>query len=102
MTKRMSPHEQEMQRLRDLLEIVESDIDRISHIEDDSNSEIYSQENTDTVEYDELDDSKNHDDSDDFNGKDGKMKREKIRQNVRVHSHNITPHPPGRGIQKCY
>lgn len=94
----MTPYELEMQRLRDFLEIVESDEDCISEIEDDTDCEIFSEHNTDTEEDDELDDSKNDDDdSDDFVGKDGKTmwKKKKFRQNVRVRSHNIMTHLPG-------
>ncbi|KFM74523.1 PiggyBac transposable element-derived protein 4, partial [Stegodyphus mimosarum] len=86
-----------MQRLRDLLETVESDEDCISEIESDTDIEIFSEHNTDTEEDDELDNTKDDDDSDDFVGKDGKTvwKKKKFRQNVRVRSHNIMTHLPG-------
>ncbi|GFU39630.1 hypothetical protein NPIL_424801 [Nephila pilipes] len=64
----MSPYELETQRLRDLLATVESDDDCISEIEDDTDNEMFSGRNTDTEEDDELD----HDNSEDFIGKDGK------------------------------
>lgn len=66
-----------IQWLRDLLEIAESDVDCISHIEYDANTEIFSKHNTDTEKDYELDDSKNDDDSDGFIGKDGKMIKKK-------------------------
>lgn len=98
MAKKLTPYEVEMQRLRDLLETVESDEDCISESEEDTDSEIFSEHNTDTEEDDELNDSTDDDDDpDDFVGKDGKTvwKKNKFRQNVRVRSHNIMTHLPG-------
>lgn len=68
----MSPNDVEM-KLRNLLDILKSDKDCNLEIGGDSDSEIVSKHNTDTKGGDELNDSKNDDNSDDFIGKDGKM-----------------------------